>query len=252
MREADSAGRASVSPLSVGSRPSSPNLRDRGRALGAKLGGLLAALALAFVLVPGQEHWSAPGSMNAGHGELACSSCHRRAPGTLRQQIQANVRYALGLRETPADFGHRAVRNRDCVSCHERPFDRHPVSRFLEPRFASARRALSPEQCVSCHREHSGARVTAPVGACVQCHDRLSVAADPLDVPHAALVRDGRWNTCLGCHDFHGNHRMQTPTRLRDAAPEAVLTRYFGGGPSPYPAELRRRADETRARGDDE
>ena len=50
-----------------------------------------------FLLLPGVEHFTAPGKMNTGHERLACDSCHRPAPGTVRQQLQANARYLLGL-----------------------------------------------------------------------------------------------------------------------------------------------------------
>ena len=50
----------------------------------------------------------------------------------------------------------------------------------------------------------------------------------------------GRWETCLGCHDFHGNHAMKAPRRLGDAIPSDQIQRYFDGGRSPYPDPIRR------------
>ena len=209
------------------------------RRLGWLLGGLLSLLTMAFLLTPGQEHLRAPGSMNVGHETVGCESCHTPAPGTTRQQLQANVRYLLGHRERPADFGNRDVTNEDCLACHERPFDRHPVFRFNEPRFEQARRNIGAHQCESCHAEHSGAKVTVSQTYCSECHSELELDNDPIDVPHAELVAGAQWQTCLGCHDFHGNHERTPPTKLRQIVPKARISEYFAGSPSPYGSRLK-------------
>lgn len=202
--------------------------------------GVAGGLAVTVVLLlPGREALHAKGAMNTGHQDLACDSCHRPAPGSLRQQLQANARWSLGLRAEPADFGRSDVGNAACLRCHERPNDRHPVFRFVEPRFAEARRAIAPQFCVSCHREHSGRRITAEQGYCVNCHSDLDLEDEPVvDVSHAELAERGDWSSCLGCHDFHGNHEMETPTRRSAAMPPARLADYFAGGPTPYPGEV--------------
>jgi len=184
--------------------------------------------------------------MNTGHESLTCESCHLPARGSLRQQLQGNVRYLFGLGDELVDFGLVDVSNADCLACHERPNDRHPVFRFEEPRFAEARRELAPHQCNSCHREHSGKRVTVEADYCSQCHADLAMEKDPLDVSHAELVAAERWSTCLGCHSFHGNHVMQPATVLAKAYPKETVVEYFEGGPSPYPPELHHRAKTRR------
>jgi hypothetical protein len=219
--------------------------------VGVVVGGCLTAAALGFFLLPGQEHLTAPGIMNTGHVKLACANCHRPAPGTVRQQLQADARYLIGLRESPADFGLRRVNNDDCLACHERPFDRHPAFRFSEPRFAEARQTLGADRCQSCHREHSGARVTVKAGYCRGCHGTLEMKKDPLDVSHIVLVRQARWLSCLGCHDFHGNHVMEAQTRLADAFDTRRIQSYFDGGASPYPARVRKPASKQRGDRDD-
>ena len=85
------------------------------RRLGAAIGGGFGVAVVAGLLLPGNAHLSAPGRMNSGHEQLDCDGCHRPAPGTVRQQLQANTRYVLGLRAQPADFGERAVGNDDWV-----------------------------------------------------------------------------------------------------------------------------------------
>jgi len=218
--------------------------RRRGLALGAICGGV----ALTALLSPWALHFRTPGAMNPGHETLACEACHVPAPGNVRQQIQANFRFLLGQRHTPADFGALPVSSRDCLACHERPLDRHPIERFLEPRFKSARQAIAPERCVSCHREHSGARITRKNGYCAECHDGLTLEHDPLEVSHAELVANKRWNECLGCHDFHGNHVGEPPTRAADAISNEAIESYFGSGKSPYPPALHAPARKERAR----
>jgi hypothetical protein len=197
------------------------------------------SLVTAVLVFPGQERFHAHGPMNTGHQNVACDDCHRAAPGTFRQQLQANARYLIGRRSEAAEIGRLPVDNAACLDCHERPDDRHPVFRFRELRFAEARRAIAPHRCESCHLEHSGRRVTRDNGFCVNCHGTLEMKVDPLDVAHAELVRTARWESCLGCHDFHGNHLMEEPTRLADATDPARLAEYFAGGASPYPEALR-------------
>lgn len=202
--------------------------------------GVAAGLAVSgWLNAADQQHLNAPGPMNAGHGDLACDTCHREAPGTLRQQLQAITQGWLHGERGHGDLGYRAVGNAECERCHDRPDDRHPVFRFLEPRFAEARAALHPEQCASCHREHAGVRVTLADGTyCRHCHDDVEVERDPLDVPHRELARAGRWDTCLGCHDYHGNHALESPAHLDAAIPRAAIDGYLRGGPSPYPAPI--------------
>jgi ribosomal protein L37AE/L43A len=218
----------------------------RRRNLGVGLGIAASAAVIIALQLPSNAQLSAPGAMNTGHSALPCSSCHEAAPGSMRQQIQANVRYWLGLRRTPADFGASDVDSADCTSCHARAFDRHPVTRFTEPRFDQARRELAPQRCESCHKEHSGARVTVDPSYCRHCHQDMAVEQDPLDTPHVELVGAGRWTTCLGCHDFHGNHMMSTKRTLAERVPMAALDSYFRGGASPYPGQLRHVAKQER------
>ncbi|KAG1658096.1 hypothetical protein GQR58_023141 [Nymphon striatum] len=147
-----------------------------------------------------------PGPLNTGHEALACNECHEEADGSIRQQIQANLNYLLGAREKHVAFNYESPTNTDCLACHQRENDNHPIYRFNEPRFREAREALSPQHCVSCHQEHKGVRVTSAPDNCKHCHEELIVKEDPLDVSHQQLVDEKRWDTCLQCHDFHGGH----------------------------------------------
>lgn len=196
-------------------------------------------LALGILMLPGRERLRAAGPANTGHEDLQCVQCHTPADGTARQQIQANVRHLIALREAGADFLHEPVGNADCVACHRNEDDRHPVYRFNEPRFAEARAAVAPQFCVSCHTEHEGDRVTTEATVCLHCHADMEIREDPIQPTHAQLAMREEWVTCLQCHDFHGNHVRTTPVTLDSAVPVADVQRYLLGGPPIYGRELR-------------
>ena len=98
--------------------------------------------------------------MNTGHEELNCRDCHIPITGTVAQEFSSNVYYWLGLRESTIGFGSEDVASDSCLECHVRPDDRHPISRFLEQRFAEVRKEFKVYQCITCHTEHQGKRVT--------------------------------------------------------------------------------------------
>jgi hypothetical protein len=175
------------------------------------------------------------GPMNIGHTALTCQSCHKPATGTARQQIQANAKYLLGLRGTPVNFRYQKVTNSICLACHQRPNDRHPVFRFFEPRFAEARKKIQPHFCITCHREHSGRRVTiSQTTFCLYCHKETKVKNDPISISHEKLILAENWESCLRCHDFHGNHVMETKIVLEEAPMSEQIRKYFEGSFSPY------------------
>lgn len=175
-----------------------------------------------------------PGPIQSGHAMLDCQACHVDAPGTTRQQVQAWLKASLAGTTGP-DFGRKDVDDAICESCHSRTTDRHPRFRFNEPRFAKALTVVAANTCLGCHSEHQAARVSLDETTfCRACHDSLVMKNDPLDVPHVDLVKQANWQSCLGCHDFHGNHVRTTPERLANALPTAAILAYFGQGPSPY------------------
>lgn len=204
----------------------------------AKIGYVLGVIGVLFILlmitIPEREEWHARGTPNPGHEDLACTDCHAPAEGTLRQQLQANIRDFVGLREGTVTFGFEDVTNENCQACHDRPNDRHPTFRFLESRFVDARAAIAPQVCESCHLEHQGERVTIGGTYCVYCHTDLDLRDDPIEIPHAELVANEDWESCLQCHDYHGNHIMETPKMEEDMISQQVIEQYFKDGPSPY------------------
>jgi len=221
------------------------NFRRR-QNLGLAVGVTVGVVSLLWLSIHSNSQLHAPGSMNTGHEKLLCEDCHQKSEGSLRQKLQANVRYWLNDRQAYVPLGHKPVANEHCLECHERPNERHPVFRFFEPRFKKARAEIGAQFCVSCHREHTGVRVSADLRFCAVCHQRLDLKNDPLlkaSNPQAAeatltshlqLVKTKRWQTCLGCHDFHGNHRMKTAASMDQLIKPGEINAYFQGAKSPY------------------
>jgi ferredoxin-NADP reductase/CRP-like cAMP-binding protein len=207
------------------------------RAYGA---GLLIVAVLLLILASPELMSSKPtGYPNTGHSDLACNACHVEAPGTARQQLQAKVQFLLGQRESDSPWQHQPVSNKNCMDCHDRPKDMHAPHLFLESKYALIREELGPDQCVSCHREHRDVRVTnTEIEFCSACHQEMNLKNDPLIPPaspsHAELVNSGQWSSCLGCHDYHGNHLAPTPTDLGKVISIPDLQKYFRGGDTPY------------------
>ena len=175
------------------------------------------------------------GPLNTGHEGLSCEACHTDAKGNLWQQLQSNISYTFGMRKSQADFGTENVDNKKCLECHDRPNDRHPTHRFLEPRFKEAVANINATQCETCHREHNDTRVVLQnANFCMNCHYDLEVKNDPIDVPHDVLVAQKQWSTCLQCHDFHGNHVYQVVIKMKDTIPLEKIRNYLQGGIDPF------------------
>lgn len=218
----------------------------RSAKIGYGVGLVVALLITGFLILQPGTQLNAVGPANTGHDDVACADCHTKADGTARQQIQANLRFGLGLRETPVNFMHNDVTNDNCLACHDRPNDAHPVFRFNEPRFAEARQAIQPQLCESCHLEHQGRRVTIEPTYCVECHQETEVKNDPASPTHEELISTDQWDTCITCHDFHGNHIMETETDLDQAIEmDAVLAYFEGTSSSPYSDQRQYQAKES-------
>jgi len=189
------------------------------------------------VMIPGQgQRVLAHGPLLEKHDGLACSTCHLPALGSTRQQIQAELRHMVGLRQTPVDFGYQPVRSDQCLHCHARANERHPIYQFQEPRFRQALTEVAATSCLGCHSEHGDVKIHSGSSFCSACHDGLALKTDPLDVSHVTLIRESRWDSCMGCHDFHGNHGHNIPDRIENALPIHEVQAYLRGGHDPYGA----------------
>jgi hypothetical protein len=208
--------------------------------------GISISAAMLFILaLPNKAHLHAHGPLNTGHEKLKCEFCHQPAMGTLRQQLHANTIYFLGIRKTPVEIGFRSVTNSVCLKCHARATDNHPIYRFTEPKYQKVRQMIHPQICVSCHREHADARVTVNETFCKHCHEKIKIKNDPVKETHIDLAKQNRWETCLGCHDFHGNHKMKIATKFTDAYPVNTIKKYFKGTVSLYSKDKKYVAKET-------
>jgi hypothetical protein len=203
--------------------------------IGYAIGLTLSILIIMMLIIPEKEDWHILGPSNPGHENLTCNDCHVEAEGIYRQQIQANFKALIGMRSSSVTFGFEPVTNENCIACHDRPNDNHPVFRFLESRFADARKAIAPQFCESCHLEHQGVRVTQDSTYCINCHTDLELPDDPIEgTTHTELVVNEEWGTCLGCHDFHGNHDRTVPITMDELISQDAIIGYFAQGQSPY------------------
>jgi hypothetical protein len=203
---------------------------------GFSIGITTAIVAVFLLLIPSNDQYHAPGPFNVGHEKLKCASCHKQSEGTTRQQLQAKIRYFLKLRKSNIEFGMKSVENDVCLECHARPNERHPAYRFNEPRFAKQFKEFGPHRCASCHQEHQGVRIALDsTSFCKACHRDTRLENDPLTVTHSQLVAKNNWASCMGCHDYHGNHEMKTNLLARNIINTGKIKKYFEGRlKSPY------------------
>ena len=219
-----------------------PSKRDQMRIWSYGVAAIMGGGITIALLFPSPSQWLASGPPNTGHEKLECAECHQVASGTIRQRTQAIVKHAIGLRNTGASIMYEPVTNRECVACHIRDHDQHAPHLFNEPRFKEARRAADPRECVSCHAEHQGVRVTRDGTECRFCHEDLVVKRDSIDPSHTALIHNKEWESCLRCHDYHGGHDFESPTDHRESIDRSLIDSYLKGnlsspyGPSMYPS----------------
>lgn len=176
--------------------------------------------------------------MLPGHENLECDSCHEKQQGSFRQQLQANIQYLLGNRKAAVAVGLRPVENGECFKCHERPNERHPVYRFREPKYQQVRQNIRVDQCITCHLEHKSKRMSVALDFCIHCHDELALKQDPVEISHQQLIKDKNWESCISCHDYHGNHEMKAPVKLNKAVSVQDINEYFNRGNNPYPGKV--------------
>jgi len=130
-----------------------------------------------------------PGKTSHGHYqiELACESCHSK------------------------NFTDDEAIQESCMNCHGEALktakDKHPKSKFTDPRNADRVEILDARYCVTCHVEHRpeitlDMGLTMPPDYCHLCHNDIAK-----DRPsHTGMAFD----TCAsaGCHNYHDNQAL--------------------------------------------
>ena len=119
--------------------------------------------------------------------ELACDSCHTGA------------------------FGGTEALQEACVRCHGQELaeadDKHPKTKFTDPRNADRVAILDARFCVTCHREHRpgitlAMGLTLPGDYCFKCHQDVGRERPS----HKGLAFDSC--ASAGCHNFHDNRAL--------------------------------------------
>lgn len=156
----------------------------------------------AVIIYGGSRSFLLIGRTTSGHHqiELACDACHASA------------------------FGGADVLQDACVNCHGADLkagdDKHPKSKFTDPRNADRTAVLDASYCVTCHQEHRpgithAMGVTMPKDYCFLCH--YDIADDRPS--HKGLAFD----TCAsaGCHRFHDNRALYADFLVKHAGEPA-------------------------------
>jgi hypothetical protein len=186
-------------------------------------------------LIANLQRMHSDGEIQNGHDSLVCLDCHQKSDGNIRQQLQAIAHNYLIENVYKVNFAFAPVDSQNCIDCHQRANERHPIYRFNEPRFIEALDEVKANTCLGCHSEHKDERVSfVQVSFCSSCHEDLKMKNDPLDIKHEQIVAEDNWGSCLGCHDFHGNHIRSTPVTLDSAFNQNLIKDYFANGASPY------------------
>ncbi len=150
--------------------------------------------------------WFLPGETSHGHYqiELACEACHVKP------------------------FGGPELRQQACEGCHaaqlEEAGDKHPLSKFTDPRNAPLLERIDATRCETCHAEHRpeltlAMGVTQPADLCVHCHTGIAKERPS----HEGMDFD----TCSssGCHRYHDNQATYEDFLLRHAGAPPLLER---------------------------
>lgn len=189
--------------------------------------GLLAKGAAVNPLFSPARAFLLPGKTTHGHHqiELACEACHVKS------------------------FAGREGIQEACENCHGKELkdagDKHPQSKFTDPRNADRLEKLDATLCVTCHVEHRP-EITRPMGVtlagdfCFHCHQDIAK-----DRPsHQGMAFD----TCnsAGCHKYHDNralyedfvekHLAQPPLLERRLLPQRNFREVAAEFPG-YPAD---------------
>lgn len=145
-----------------------------------------------------------PGKTSHGHYqiELKCKTCHGDS------------------------FGGKETLQKACMDCHGKELkdadDKHPKSKFTDPRNAERTAILDARYCITCHVEHKP-EITREMG--------VTVAADVCYLCHFDIAKDRKshkgmkFDTCdaAGCHNFHDNRALYEDYLVKHQGQEDIF-----------------------------
>jgi len=196
---------------------------------------LVALVALAF----GYPHWMVgPGALEKGHAGLAtdCFACHAPLRGaTADRCIACHKLPDIGLRTTqgaaivtakPLKLSfHQALDDRNCMACHSDHAGPKLTQRSRKPFSHAMLRADARLRCESCHEAPADALHRQLTGSCGTCHQ--PPAWKPAAFDHDSFFPlDGDHNaSCVTCHDGNDYGRY-TCYGCHEHTPANVLSRH--------------------------
>ena len=178
---------------------------------------LLVLLALAFIY---PHLMVGPGALASGHAELStdCFACHTPLRGaTADRCIACHALPDIGLRTTkgtviahakPVKVSfHQALSNPDCMACHSDHAGPKLTQRSRKPFSHAMLHVVARARCESCHQAPADTLHQQMTGNCAQCH--TTEAWKPATFDHAKFFPlDKDHNaTCVTCHT--GNNYQQ-------------------------------------------
>ena len=205
------------------------------RKLPLMAGIFVTVLSVAAMTSPSTEQFLSPGGDNEMHEGMACDQCHETAEGTIRQQVQANVYHWLGSRQHGADFLTQPVESADCEACHPMKENFHPQQKLRKSKYYELDTMLGIRECSGCHDHHSSSVMQHAMTLCMHCHEVWGKKPDTTTPTHVELIAQGRWETCLQCHEFHGGHQREKIFLLEDAHKvDTIQNSLHGKSADPY------------------
>lgn len=165
---------------------------------------LVALVALAFVY---PQLMVSPGALSRGHAGLAtdCFACHAPWRGAAAQRcVECHALADIGLRSTrgavlprqgrTSSF-HQQLIEQDCVACHSDHAGPRLTQRSRKPFSHDLLRAATRDRCDACHAAPKNDVHRELTAGCSQCHSPRGWK--PASFDHARLAKNA---PCTGCH----------------------------------------------------